>query len=601
MALRKKDEDLYKRSGLKDSLIICPYIVTVLSIKHSSGDMMLHLQSLNIDRLLDEHLSAYLCRQNAQMLRQHCLNISPIQPIIQAISIQLKTAAEQDKMAQTTQLQQKAYQAQLNEDQNEASRDIALTAQYRVRKDEIHHNIQSIKAQYRDTEIAISHLSGRLFSLQDDLDNINRSSTTHGHPSQLSGKMAAQTNVHLHPASADAPREHRPTHQNNHKDNLLHGIKNLNREISNLRSTLQSHDNSLESFGSELQDISGQEILIRQREIARAERHRAPRGSMGALTQANREKLDRDTQAMQTKIGTRQSEMERLAREKCHPAFMDTLERTLQGSLLAHIQNNENAALLNIIAQMRRHVADLVTLEASKNALRQSQLNLNNQLAMRSTAESSSSRMDTDNNLMSDENVRLQEVNAQLSLINENFLYTRNQFAKYALITGLLTSLTATVGFLFNATLQIIIPTIIPYILAGLAIIVTTGLLITSGVAWIKALMTQSEIDENLSKHNHNLMQIANNSQEMARLAKQQLPAIETAIQHYQKEVQTRQGHVAQAEANARSSRTEAEEIEGIAIFLPSVSQSDLGIFSAASDTQHNQMVNLTPGLYSCS
>jgi hypothetical protein len=71
----------------------------------------------------------------------------------------------------------------------------------------------------------------------------------------------------------------------------------------------------------------------------------------------------------------------------------------------------------------------------------------------------------------------------------------------------------------------------------------------------------------------------------MTRLSKNQLPAIEAAIQRYQQEVQTGQGRVEQAEANARGSFAAAE---GITVNLPSFTQSGFGMFPPADAVPQN-------------
>lgn len=545
------------------------------------------LQSINIDQLLNLHLNNYLRQQNAQMLRQDCLSVRPIGPIIQMISIQLKADAEQDKTTLTATLQEEAYQSQLATDQNEASHDKRLATQYRLRKSEIYQHMESIKIQHENTEMAISHLSGRLQLLHDQLDDRKHSGTTHAHLTQRDRTQPALVDVHRHPTNSRST-----VNSKINKNELLHAIENLNQEITNLRLTLRSHNNSTVLFKSELDTISEQEIRIRQREISRTERRRRPNHSIATLTKANREKLDRDIREKRTEIDSLRIQLENLASEKCHSTFLDILEHSLQNDLLIHIQNNENTALLSIISHMRKHVADLFMLENSQNALNKAQLNLTNQFAMRTAAELSTTRMDASSNLMRDENVRLNEANRLLNNVKVDFLNRRNQWAKYALIAGVLTAVTATLGFLLGMSATLIIPPLIPYILASFASVVTIGLLITSSIAWIKAAGTQSEINENSSKYNGNLNQIAKNSREIITLSKQQLPAIETAIPQYQQEIRTRQEQVKQATANARNSLTEAQEIEGISIFLPSVSQSGLGIFPVVNQNPQNHTVN---------
>ncbi len=566
---------------------------------------MRHLQALNIDRLLDEQLSAYLTHQDAQALRQHCLSITPIQPIMNTISTQLKTAAEQDKTEEATRLRDAAYQSQLTDDQTEASKDRALTARYSSRKGELQHSLRSIETENRKTEIEALDMSRHLSLLRSQLNDIHHQmgalqpqhTTTHHHPGHATAQVIVQntaTNVHVHPDAPINPQERRLIELNRDKDKLLRAIDKLNQDTATLKCTVISRGSSLQLLKSEINDISGQEIQLRQREIARAERSRSPRFSIEALTQANREKLNRDTRTRQNEIDAHRVEMENISIKKCHPAFLNTLERDLRGNTLP-LQNFENATLLSIIAKMRCHIADLVTLDESRHVLRQSQLNLNNQLAMQTAAESSTTRLDIANRRMKEENIGLLEANVNLSHISNDRLNTRNQFAQYALVATVLTAIGATVGYLLNATLLMMVAPVVPIILASLAGVVIAGLLITSAIAWISAAITQSEIDANHASHNNNLVQIADNSQEMTRLSKSQLPAIEAAIQRYQQESHSGQRRVEQAEANARGSFAAAE---GIAVNLPFVTQSGFGMFPPADaiPQNNNQFVSSYQG-----
>ena len=557
---------------------------------------MRHLQALNIDRSLDVHLTTYIRQQNAQVLRQHCLSIAPIQPVIQLIASQLKDAAEADKIEGTTQLQEKAYANQFNEDQEHSSRDEALARQLQRRKEEIQRSINACTTESRQTKLSISQLSTRLASFHQQLDDINRQlhllqtqhSTTHHHQASASVYVThshPQTHTHGRPGVSDSPREQKLKCLIANKTDLLASIETLSREITQLKSTLHAQDTALRSLHTQYHEISGQEIQLRHREIARAERRRYLKGSLEALTQANRDKLDREIRANRANIDARRVNMEQTALHTCHAAFLNTLKRDLQDNILRQVQNHTNTALLNIIAQVHHHLEDLATLERSRTTLQQSQLNLNNQLAMRTGAESSTTRLDSENARLSDENTHLLETNTQLSLDFDHLLGARNRFAQYTFVTTAITAVATVAFYAFNSAF---IPSV-SLMLASVAGAAITGLLIATAIAWIRVLITQAEINDNCAKRDTNLVQIANNTKEMTQLSKEQLPTIEAAIRHYQQEVENGQSRVAQASANARQSLSNAEHIEVASGFSSILDQTGLGMFSTAPENRANR------------
>lgn len=549
---------------------------------------MSDLEALNIDELLNKHLSAHIRLQNYQALRQYCLNIAPIQAVLDAISTPLNRAAETDKNTATAQLRDAAFKDQKKEDEQEAANEASLKIKYQSQLERSLQEIGAATEKQQQANINSSRLSRRISELEGQLANINArisdltrplSGTTHHHPGQIAAQVIV-TNIHGHHPQLSTLHDDR--------DQLSATITSLRQEMAHASQLSRAQQTNIQSLRSNITEIKRDIDRLDQQEILRKKRHCFQEASEERLTPENRQTLHQRTHTKHREIDAQLMKLKTTVAEKCYPTLLNLLEQLLGDNYITlPLQNNEKMTLTSIITQMRQHLVDLDTFAQLKAALSQSQSNLSVQISKREATQSSSHQLESSNRQIVQNNQDLCIANTKLEQIKNDRLDMCAQFANYAFYAGFISVLTGGAGFILHTHFILSITPVIASILAGVSGAIIAGLLITACVAWIGSAITASEMSDNQSTLHTNKAQIAHNKQHIFNLSNQKLPAIEALIQTLQAEVHTGEGRVEQAAANARASFAAAD-----AMTTNRVSVTQLSMFQQPTDAAPSSAQN---------
>ena len=185
--------------------------------------------------------------------------------------------------------------------------------------------------------------------------------------------------------------------------------------------------------------------------------------------------------------------------------------------------------------------------------------------------------------LLTQKNIELNNSNNVLSSKKIERAGTRDQLAKIALLVTATVGIGAALGYFLIAAVVIVISPVALYILASIAIAAIVGLFVASGVFWIGAQMSQSEIDENQSKINDNLRLVDQNRMQSMQIKTHGLPEIDSDITSYEHEVERGEQHLNQAQQIANQSLAKAVAIGVESVRTASVTDGRFNLFPVPS------------------
>jgi capsular polysaccharide biosynthesis protein len=569
------------------------------------------LQTIDIDTELNKSVTAYLnTKPTYQALRELCLDVHGMKLILDPIAQNLKRAVEADKHHAEQRLREEAGRAQMEEDLAEAVADRALTEACSARKRHLDTTIRFELDAEANNARELNALDQQLIRLNRELSTLppgphevqqhhpEADKTVHGHDDGQ--HQASHSRVSLHPEMGKTHHGHDDRQQavdpiklnqilQEKRNRIQKNIDELTTRLRRVQLAQLACKSRIETLRADETKVIKQESELRIRERFRSLRGNSLIGSSEGLTPTHLVKLQNAIKRSHAEMDTLCSKKLDESIQKGHLAFLNTLENTVKSNL-PRVDDGQYNALMRIIAQMRLHIIDLDELKQATSRLGVSQSNLNRQLELRTHELSSYSSLQNEISKMAQQSSFLEKVNSRLRDEKIGLLATRNRMAKIAL---LVTVASATcLGYLLTLVwATAATPVIVPVIacVVGAAIV---GLILTSGIAWIRSVMKQSEMNSNRNTIAANAQKSLEDSKTIARIIESKLPEVNAAIVSFEREVALGREQLNLAQITANQSHAKASIIDAAKGNAVSVTMGGVNFFNTTgpAGAVHNSL-----------
>ncbi|KTD47006.1 substrate of the Dot/Icm secretion system [Legionella rubrilucens] len=505
------------------------------------------LATLDIHGLVREKTKLAVDQCGYEQLRNHCLEVRPLDSVIQMVAHLLITECEKDKNESKELLTQASFKQQEEQDRIEevkdnleATKDRALAESLSQTLNHLNKQISQGKSHLETLRLRHQGISNQLLELNRQISQLEESAQhSHGHSTGAHHHgHAATTHHHDHTPlvhhHAHAVVSHYPAEDwqtlTSRRSHLEGQCRNAELDVFSAKTTLSQLEAAYDKNRTELTEIIPRRQKERhQRSVDRETRTKARNeGTMNQLSEKKRKELEKDILFCNKKLEQKKEDLLKTATEISYRCCIDVLRYDADLSRLG----GQQKPLLCIAETMKTYLHEkekekhermnLEQAESLYNTLRQALANARNRL--QSLLQS---------------NPQLLKRNEQLAAENEDL---RAQVARREPVRR--RTLVASTFAFFAAALGIGIPFALPlttlpvaaglwpllFIPGGAAALVLVGLLITVLVYTLMNNASQRQLTEKASEMRQNTQTFQDQAKEISELKEKKIPDLEEEV-----------------------------------------------------------------------
>ncbi|MDX1838416.1 hypothetical protein DIZ81_11185 [Legionella taurinensis] len=567
------------------------------------------LATLDIHRLVREKTKVAIDQCGYEQLRNLCLEVRPLESVIQAVAGLLSTECEKDKTESKELLTQAFFKQQEEEDskedlhdKREAEKDRQLAESLSQALNRL--NKQIIQEQSHLDTLALHHqgISNQLLDLNRQISQLESIQHSHGHPTGTHHHGHAVTSHHhehtpLSHHHGHAVVSHHPSEDwqalTSRRSHLEGQCRNAELDVCSAKTTLSQLKAAYDKNSTELDTIPRREKERQQRSFDRETRTKArSEGTMNQLSEKKRKALEKDILFCHNKLDQKKEELLKTATEI---SYRDCIDVLLHDTDLSRL-GSQKTPLLHIASTMNAYLQEKKKETQEKRNLEQAE-SLHNSL--KQALANARKRLQS----LVQSNPQLLKQNEQLAAENEDLrvqIAGRDRARRRALIAS-------TVAF-FAAALGIGIPFALPlttlpvaagllpllFIPGGAAALALVGLLIMVLVFTLMNNASQSQLEEKTSKMRQNTQTWQDQTGEVSELNEKKIPQLEEEVNRSYLSVNEIRGKISSHAETAAFYHNKACQIQTITMpfaanpenFFPGHAQSPYAPSAPPVDTQ---------------
>ncbi|QRN03075.1 hypothetical protein GH742_03910 [Legionella sp. MW5194] len=535
------------------------------------------LATLDIHCLVREKTKIAIDQCGYEQLRNLCIEVRPLESVIQAVAGLLSTDCEKDKKESKESLTQAFFKQQEEEDKKEDLNDKREAENDRQLAESLSQTLNRLNKQISQEQSRLDALVLRHQGLSKQLLELNRQisqleSVQHSHGHSVGAHHhghAATTHHHEHTPlvhhHGHAVVSHHPSEDLqaliSRRSHLEGQCRNAELDVFNAKTTLSQLKAAYDKNSTEFDTIPRREKQRQQRSFERETRTKARNeGTMNQLSEKKRKELEKDILFCDKKLEQKKEDLLKTANAISYRCLIDVLLHDTDLSRL----DGQQKFLLHIAETMSAYLQE-------KEKERQERMNLEQAESLHNSLWQAlaNARNRVQNLLQS--NPQLMRRNEQLAAENEDLraqIARREPVRRRALVASLFAFFAAVLGIGIPSALPL---TMLPlaaglgpllFIPGGAAALVLVGLLVTVLVYTLMNKASQRQLEEKASEMRQNTQTWQDQAEEISGLKDKKIPQLEEEVNRSYLSVNQIKGKISSHAETAAFYHNKASQIQ---------------------------------------